>query len=94
VGPDRRKRLQQAFVFFTGLIDLGYPLPLLDTWCEDLLDDQVDPGMPIGLIDQYWGQPVSTQDYVEYYVPYEVCTYEASEGQYIQVTYQNGVVTQ
>jgi len=93
-GPGRRNRLQQTFVFFTGLIDLGYPPPLLDTWCEDLLADQVDAGMPMGLIDQYWGQPVSAQDYVEYYVPYEVCNYETSEGEYIQVIYQNGVVAQ
>jgi hypothetical protein len=37
---------------------------------------------------------VSSQDYVEYYVPYEVCTYETPQGQYIQITYQNDVVTQ
>jgi hypothetical protein len=92
--PDRRNRLEQSRGYFIGLVDLGYPLPLLDTWCDDLLDDQVDVGMPIDLIDSYWGQPVSTQDYVEYYNPYEVCTYQTPDGNYRQVTFQNGVVTQ
>lgn len=93
-SPDRRNRLEQSRVFFITLIDWGYPLSLLDTWCDDLLDDQVDLGMPIGLIDSYWGQPVSTQDYVEYYNPYEVCTYQTPDGNYRQLTFQNGVVTQ
>jgi hypothetical protein len=93
-SPDRRNRLEQSRVFFIGLIDWGYPLSLLDTWCDDLLDDQVDVGMPIDLIDSYWGQPVSTQDYVEYYNPYEVCTYQTPDGNYRQVTFQNGVVAQ
>ena len=92
--PDRRNRLEQSRVFFISLIDWGYPLSLLDTWCDDLLDDQVDVGMPIDLVDSYWGKPVSTQDYVEYYNPYEVCTYQTPDGNYRQVTFQNGVVTQ
>lgn len=92
--PDRRNRLEQSRAFFIGLIDWGYPLSLLDTWCDDLLDDQIDVGMPIDMIDSYWGQPVSTQDYEEYYNPYEVCTYLTPDGNYRQVTFQNGVVTQ
>jgi hypothetical protein len=92
--PDRRNRLERARSYFIGLIDWGYPLPLLDTWCDDLLDDQVDVGMPIDLIDSYWGQPVSTQDYEEYYNPYEVCTYQTPDGSYREVTFQNGLVSQ
>ncbi|HYZ75630.1 MAG TPA: hypothetical protein VE641_21310 [Chthoniobacterales bacterium] len=92
--PDRRNRLEQSRTFFIGLIDWGYPLSLLDTWCDDLLDDQIDAGMPVDLIDSYWGQPISTQDYEEYYNPYQVCTYLAPDGSYRQVTFQNGVVTQ
>ena len=93
-SPDRRNRLEQSRVYFITLIDWGYPLTLLDTWCDDLLDDQVDAGMPIDLIDSYWGQPVSTQDYEEYYNPYEVCTYQTPDGNYRQITFQDGVVTQ
>ena len=92
--PDRRNRLERSRVYFITLIDWGYPFSLLDTWCDDLLDDQVDVGMPVDLIDSYWGQPVSTQDYVEYYNPYQVCTYQTPDGNYRQVTFQNGVVTQ
>lgn len=92
-SPDRRDRLERSRVFFIGLIDDGYPLQLLDTWCDDLLDDQVDTGMPADLVDSYWGQPVSSQDYVEYYTPYQVCTYQTPDGNYRQVTFQNGVVT-
>jgi hypothetical protein len=91
---DRRNRLEQSRAYFIGLLDWGYPLSLLDTWCDDLLDDQVDVGMPNDLIDSYWGQPVSTQDYEEYYNPYEVCTYLTPDGNYRQVTFQNGVVAQ
>jgi len=90
----RRNRLEQCRAYFVGLIDWGYPLSLLDTWCDDLLDDQVDIGMPNDLIDSYWGQPVSTQDYEEYYSPYEACTYLTPDGNYRQVIYQNGVVAQ
>jgi hypothetical protein len=91
-SPDRRDRLERSRVFFIGLIDDGYSLQLLDTWCDDLLDDQVDTGMPVDLVDSYWGQPVSSQDYVEYYTPYQVCTYQTPDGNYRQVTFQSGVV--
>lgn len=93
-SPDRRNRLEQARGYFVSLIDWGYPIALLDTWCDDLLDDQLDAGMPVDLIDSYWGQPVATQDYEEYYNPYEVCTYLTPDGNYRQVTFQNGVVAQ
>jgi hypothetical protein len=92
--PDRRNRLEQSRVCFIGLIDCGYPLLLLDTWCDDLLDDQVDVGMPVDLVDSYWGQPVSTQEYEEYYTPYEVYIYQTPDGNYRQVTFQNGLVVQ
>ncbi|MBV8099393.1 MAG: hypothetical protein JOZ31_09580 [Verrucomicrobia bacterium] len=92
--PDRRNRLEQSRAYFIGLIDWGYPLTLLDTWCDDLLDDQVDVGMPEALIDSYWGQPVSTQDYEEYYTPYEACTYQTPDGNYRQIIFQNGLVAQ
>jgi hypothetical protein len=91
---NRRNRLEQCRAYFIGLLDYGYSLSLLDTWCDDLLDDQVDVGMPNDLIDSYWGQPVSTQDYEEYYSPYEACTYLTPDGNYRQVIYQNGVVAQ
>ena len=93
-SPDRRNRLEQSRVYFISLIDWGYPITLLDTWCDDLLDDQVDLGMPESLIDSYWGPPVSTQDYEEYYTPYEACTYQAPDGNYRQIVFQNGLVAQ
>jgi hypothetical protein len=93
-SPDRRDRLERSRAFFIGLIDAGYALPLIDNWCDDLLDDQVDAGMPENLVDSYWGQPVSTQQYEEYYTPYQVYTYQTPDGNYRQVTFQNGVVTQ
>jgi hypothetical protein len=92
--PDGRNRLEQSRAYFISLIDWGYPFTLLDTWCDDLLDDQVDVGMPEGLIDSYWGEPVSTQDFEEYYTPYEACTYQTPDGNYRQITFQNGVVAQ
>jgi hypothetical protein len=92
--PDHRNRLEQSRFCFIALIDWGYPLSLLDTWCDDLLDDQVDVGMPVDLVDSYWGQPVFTQEYEEYYTPYQLYTYQTPDGNYRQVTFQNGVVAQ
>jgi hypothetical protein len=82
-----------ARVFLLNLIDLGYAPLMVDNWCDALLNDQIDDGMPMDLVDAYWGQPVETQEFVEYYVPYEVCTYRTADGDYRQVTYKNGVVS-
>jgi len=76
-----------------NLIDLGYAPLIVDSWCDDLLDDQIEDGMPMDLVDAYWGQPVDTQEFVEYYVPYEVCTYRIDDSDYRQATYKNGVVS-
>jgi hypothetical protein len=91
---DRRERLNRTRGFFVNLIDLGYAPLTVDSWCDDLLDDRVDDGMPMDLVDSYWGQPVDTQEFVEYYVPYELYTYLTPDGNYHQVTYKNGVVSQ
>jgi hypothetical protein len=94
ISDDRRERLDRARVFLLNLIDLGYAPLIVDSWCGDLLDDQIDDGMPMDLVDTYWGQPVATQEFVEYYVPYEVCTYRTADGDYRQVTYKNRVASQ
>jgi hypothetical protein len=49
--------------------------------------------MPMDLVDAYWGQPVDTQEFVEYYVPYEICTYLTADGDYRKVTYKDRVVS-
>jgi hypothetical protein len=41
-----------------NLIDLGYAPLIVDSWCDDLLNDQIDDGMPMDVVDAYWGQPV------------------------------------
>jgi hypothetical protein len=64
------------------------------SWCDDLLDDEVVDGMPMDLIDLYWGPPVATQEFVEYYIPYELCTYRTAQGDYRQVTYNNRIVSE
>jgi hypothetical protein len=94
MSDERRERLNRARVFFGSLIDLGYAPLTVDSWCDDLLDDRVDDGMPMDLVDSYWGQPVSTQEFVEYYAPYELCTYRIGDSDYRQVTYKNGVVSE
>jgi hypothetical protein len=93
ISDDRRERLNRTRVFLLNLIDLGYVPLIIDSWCEDLLNDQIDDGMPMDLVDAYWGQPVDTQEFVEYYVPYEICTYRTADGDYRQVTYKNRVVS-
>ena len=93
ISEDRKESLSRVRVFLLNLIDLGQAPLMVDSWCDDLLNDQIDDGMPMDLVDAYWGQPVETQEFVEYYVPYEVCTYRTADGDYRQVTYQNGVVS-
>jgi hypothetical protein len=93
MSDGRIEPLNRARVFLLNLIDLGYAPLMVDNWCDALLNDQIDDGMPMDLVDAYWGQPVETQEFVEYYVPYEVCTYRTAEGDYRQVTYKNGVVS-
>jgi hypothetical protein len=93
ISGDRRERLNQARLFLLNLIDLGYAPLIVDSWFDDLLNDQIDDGMPMDLVDAYWGQPVDTQEFVEYYVPYEICTYRTADGDYRQVTYRNRVVS-
>jgi hypothetical protein len=92
--PDgRRERLNRTRVFLLNLIDLGYAPLIVDSWFDDLLNDEIDDGMPMDLVDAYWGQPVDTQEFVEYYVPYELYTYRTDDGNYHQVTYKDGVVS-
>ncbi len=91
---ERRDRLERSRVFLGNLIDLGYEPQLVDTWCDDLLDDEVDPGMPMDLVDLYWGPPVDTQQFVEYNAPYEISTYRNAEGDYRQVTSKDRIVSQ
>jgi len=93
MSDDRRERLNRTRVFFVNLIDFGYTPLTVDSWCDDLLDNQVEDGMPVDLIDTYWGQPVDTQEFVEYNVPYELYTYRIDDSDYRQVTYKNGVVS-
>jgi hypothetical protein len=93
ISDYRRESLHRVRVFLLNLIDLGYAPLRVDSWCDDLLNDQIDDGMPMGLVDAYWGQPVDTQEFVEYYVPYEVCTYRTADGDYRQVTYKNRVAS-
>jgi hypothetical protein len=91
---ERRDKLERSRVFLGNLIGLGYEPLLIDTWCDDLLDDQVDTGMPMDLVDLYWGQPVDTQQFVEYNAPYEISTYRNAEGDYRQVTSKDRIVAQ
>jgi hypothetical protein len=93
ISDDRRESLNRARVFLLHLIDLGYAPLIVDSWCDDLLNDQIDDGMPMDLVDAYWGQPVDTQEFVEYYVPYQVCTYRTADGDYRQVNYKNGIAS-
>jgi hypothetical protein len=94
MSDERRERLNRTRVFFVNLIDFGYAPLTVDSWCNDLLDNQVDDGMPMDLVDTYWGQPVETQEFVEYDVPYELYTYRSDDGNYHQVTYKDSVVSQ
>ena len=93
MSDDRREKLNRTRDFLFNLIGLGYAPFTVDSWCDDLLDDRVDDGMPMDLVDTYWGQPVDTQEFVEYYVPYELYTYRSDDGNYHQVTYRDGVVS-
>jgi len=93
--PERSTQLRRiALGKWRKHFDLGYEPQPVDTWCDDLLDDEVDPGMPMDLVDLYWGPPVDTQQFVEYNAPYEISTYRNAEGDYRQVTSKDRIVSQ
>jgi hypothetical protein len=54
----RRERLNRARVFLLNLIDLGYAPLIVDSWFDDLLNDQIDDGMPMDLVDAGIETPV------------------------------------
>jgi hypothetical protein len=94
ITEQRRDRLDHSRLFLLNLIDLGYAPSLIDSWCDDLLDDEVVDGMSMDLVNLYWGPPVETQEFVEYYIPYQLCTYRTERGDYRQVTYKNRIVAE
>jgi hypothetical protein len=89
---ERENRLDRCRAFLVNLIYVGYAPDLVYSWTDDLLNDEVVDGMPTDLVDLYWGAPVYTQDFVEYYVPYENRYYRTPAGDYRQVTFANNVV--
>jgi hypothetical protein len=52
MSDDRRERLNRTRAFLVNLIDFGYAPLTVDSWCDDLLDDRVDDGMPMDLVRQ------------------------------------------
>ena len=91
---ERMGRLDRCRAFLVNLIYVGYVPSLVDSWSDDLLDDEVVDGMPMDLVDLYWGPPIYVQDFVEYYVPYENRGYRTPAGGYRQVTFANNVVAE
>lgn len=89
---ERQSRLDRCRAFLVNLIYVGYAPDLVYSWTDDLLNDEVVDGMPTDLVDLYWGAPIYTQDFVEYYVPYENRYYRTPAGDYRQVTFANNVV--
>jgi hypothetical protein len=89
---ERQSRLDRCRTFLVNLIYVGYAPDLVYSWTDDLLNDEVVDGMPTDLVDLYWGVPIYTQVFVEYYVPYENRYYRTPAGDYRQVTFANNVV--
>jgi hypothetical protein len=91
---ERLGQLDRCRAFLVNLIYVGYAPSLVESWSDDLLDDEVVDGMPMDLVDLYWGSPIYTQDFVEYYVPYQNRGYRTPAGDYRQVTFANNVVAE
>ena len=89
---ERQSRLERCRAFLVNLIYVGYAPDLVYSWTDDLLNDEVVDGMPTDLADLYWGAPIYTQDFVEYYVPNENRYYRTPARDYQQVTFANNVV--
>jgi hypothetical protein len=91
---ERQSRLDRCRAFLVNLIYVGYAPAVVDGWSDDLLDEEVVDGMPMDLVDLYWGPPIYTQSFVEYYVPYQNRGYRTPAGDYRQVTFANNVVAE
>lgn len=53
----RRDRLFRTRDFLIGCLDIGWPVDLIDTWCDAITEDEILVGMPSGLVLDYWGKP-------------------------------------
>jgi hypothetical protein len=86
---ERKQRHEQSHTLLIELIDLGYTPSLVAGWCDDLFADQIVPGMPLDLVEAYWGDPL----YIQTSGPEEILTYPFGN-LYRQVILVGGQVTE
>jgi hypothetical protein len=82
----RRDRLFRTRDFLIGLVDFGWPLDVVDTWCDSVADDQIVAGMPSELVLDYWGNPSSVDSIGLNGQPAQVWTYRSLGNGTIRVT--------
>lgn len=86
---ERKRRHEQSQALLIELIDLGYTPSLVAGWCDDLFADQIVAGMPLDLVEAYWGDPL----YIQTSGPEEILTYPFGN-LYRQVILVGGEVTE
>ncbi|MGA8654907.1 MAG: hypothetical protein WB586_02065 [Chthoniobacterales bacterium] len=84
-----KRRQERSHALLIELIDLGYAPWLVAGWCDDLFADQIVPGMPLDLVEAYWGDPL----YIQTSGPEEILTYPFGN-LYRQVILVEGCVTE
>lgn len=88
-----RERIGKTRDYFFGLIDLGVPPVLIDSWADAVVENEIITGMPTDLVMNYWGTPIGTEAVLVAGVPQEVWTYETSPGRKIHITVREKTVT-
>ena len=82
----RKERIFKTRDYLFGLVDLGTPEILIDTWSDALVRDEIVVGMPAELIANYWGEPIATETVVLAGVPAKVWTYRVRPGKTEKIT--------
>jgi hypothetical protein len=85
---ESKRRFERCRTALIEFIDLGYSPWLVTGWSYDVFAGQIVPGMPLDLVEAYWGDPL----YIQSSGPEEILTYPFG-GLFRQVILVQGRVT-
>lgn len=89
----RRDRLFRTRDLLVGLVDFGWPINVVDNWCDAIGDDEIEVGMPAELVLDYWGDPILVNTLTLPSGVGQVWTYRSPTDGTVRVTIMNDRVT-
>jgi hypothetical protein len=58
---ESKRRFERCRTALIEFVDLGYSPWLVTGWSYNVFADQIVPGMPLDLVEAYWGDPLYIQ---------------------------------